>query len=85
MAAVVKRTEGPFGKRGVDEGKFSVGTAPGNCAEGEAIVDDDDDDWVCTDQGMEEVKLRARWVTLAECEIVQSYDIRPSQINLAGP
>jgi hypothetical protein len=41
MVAVVKRTEGPFGKRVVEEEKPSVGTAPGICAEGEAIADDD--------------------------------------------
>ena len=46
MAAVVKKTEGPFGKRGVEEKCSSVGTAPGISADGEAIVDYYDDDWV---------------------------------------
>ena len=55
-AAVVKKTEGPFGKSGIDEEKFSVGNAPGICTEGEAIVDDDS--WGGTDQVVEEVKLR---------------------------
>lgn len=41
----MKKTEGPFGKRGVEEKCSSVGTAPGISAEGEAIVDHEDD-WV---------------------------------------
>jgi len=49
----VKKNEGPFGKRGVEENRFSVGSAPGISADGEAIVDYDDD-------GVELTKQRKR-------------------------
>lgn len=51
----MKRNEGPFGKSGIDEEKFSVGNAPGICTEGEAIVSSSRG----TDRAVEEVKPRA--------------------------
>lgn len=48
---MVKKTDGPFGKPGVEE-KFSlVGAAPGISAEGEAIVEFDDNWVVLTKRG----------------------------------
>lgn len=58
----MKKTDGPFGKSGFDEKKLSVGTAPKISAEGEAIVDDDDESWVVLTEWWkrEEAKPRAR-------------------------
>ena len=70
MAAVVKKTEGPFGKRGGEEKFSSVGTAPGNSAEGEAIVDYDDD-WVGLTKRGRGQAAKVTQLCFAECEIVR--------------
>ena len=70
MAAVVKKTEGPFEKRGTEAKFSSVGTAPGNSAEGEAIVDYGDD-WVGLTKRGRGQAVKVTQLCFTECEIVR--------------